>query len=65
MVDVAVLDGDGVLVAGEVEGPVVVGVAGGRPGGLAFDEDIRDCHPGVLAVAGHDVLAANEGGLCV
>lgn len=49
--------------AGQVEAPVVVAVASGRPVGLPVNEDVGDCHAGVLGVAGDDVLAADEGGL--
>lgn len=37
VVDVVVLEGDGVLLAGEVDAPVVVGVAVGGPAGGTVD----------------------------
>lgn len=60
VVDVIVLEGDCVLRAGQVHGPVVVGVAAGGPFGLAVDEVVGDCDAGVFGVTGDDVLAADE-----
>lgn len=60
VVDVVVLECDCVLVAGQVHGPVVVGVAAGGPLGLAVDEVVGDRDAGVSGVAGHDVLASDE-----
>jgi len=59
--DVVVLERNGVLGAGHVHCPVVVGVAAGGPLGIAVDEVVGDCDAGVLRVAGHDVLASDEG----
>jgi len=59
--DVVVLECDGVLSAGHVHCPVVVGVTAGRPLGVAVDEVVGDCDAGVLSVAGDDVLASDEG----
>ena len=64
VVDVVVLEGDGVAGAGEVDAPVVVGVALRGPAGAAVDEVVRDGYAVVAAVAGDDVLAADEGSLC-
>jgi len=64
VVDVVVLEGDGVALAGEVDAPVVVGVALGGPAGAAVDEVVGDGHAVVAAVSGDDVLAADEGSLC-
>ena len=63
VVDVVVLEGDGVALAGEVDTPVVVGVAVGGPAGATVDEVVGDRHAVVAAVAGDDVLATDEGSL--
>ena len=60
VVDVVVLEGDGVALAGEVDAPVVVGVALCGPAGAAVDEVVGDGDSVVAAVAGDDVLATNE-----
>lgn len=60
VVDVVVLECDCVLVAGQVHGPVVIGVAAGGPLGLAVDEVVGDCDASVSSVTGHDVLASDE-----
>lgn len=64
VVDVVVLEGDGVALAGEVDAPIMVGVAFCRPAGAAVDEVVGDRYAVVAAVAGDDVLATNEGSLC-
>ena len=53
VVDVVVLEGYLVAVADEEEGPVVVAVAGGGPGGLAVEFSVGDCDGGVGVVAGY------------
>ena len=58
-----VLEGDSVALAGEVDAPVVVGVALGGPAGAAVDEVVGDGYAVVAAVAGDDVLATDEGSL--
>jgi hypothetical protein len=63
VVDVVVFEGDGIACAGEVDAPVVVGVAFGGPAGAAVDEVVGDGYAVVAAVAGDDVLATDEGGL--
>jgi len=63
VVDVVVLEGDGVALAGEVDAPVVVGVALGGPAGAAVDEVVGDGYAVIAAVAGDDVLATDEGSL--
>lgn len=63
MVDVVVLKGDGILCAGQVNGPVVVAVARGGPVCLPFHEVVGDCDASVFAVACDNMLAADEGGL--
>lgn len=63
VVDVVVLEGDGVALAGEVDAPVVVGVALCGPAGAAVDEVVGDGYAVVAAVAGDDVLATDEGSL--
>lgn len=63
VVDVVVLEGDGVAGASEVDAPVVVGVALRGPAGAAVDEVVGDGYTVVAAVAGDDVLAADERGL--
>jgi hypothetical protein len=60
VVDVVVLESDCVLGAGQVNGPVVVGVTASGPLGLAVDEVVGDCDAGVFSVAGDDVLASDE-----
>lgn len=60
VVDVVVLEGDSVALAGEVDAPVVVGVALCGPAGAAVDEVVGDGDSVVAAVAGDDVLATNE-----
>lgn len=60
MVNVVVLEGDRVALAGEVDAPVVVGVALCGPAGAAVDEVVGDGHAVVAAVAGDDVLTADE-----
>ena len=56
VVDVVVLEGDGVTLAGKVDTPVVVGVAVGGPAGATVDEVVGDCHAVVAAVAGDEVV---------
>jgi len=60
VVDVVVLEGDCVLGAGQVHGPVVVGVTASGPLGLAIDEVVGDCDAGVFGVASHNMLASDE-----
>jgi hypothetical protein len=60
VVDVVVLEGDSVACTGEVDAPVVVGVALGGPAGAAVDEVVGDGYAVVAAVAGDDVLATDE-----
>lgn len=59
-VDVVVLEGDQVVGAGEVESPVVVGVAAGGPVGGAVDLAVGDGDTVGGAVAEDNVLAADE-----
>ena len=63
VVNVVVLEGDGVALAGEVDAPVVVGVALCGPAGAAVDEVVGDGYAIVAVVAGDDVLATDEGSL--
>jgi hypothetical protein len=63
VVDVVVLEGDGVACAGEVDAPVVVGVALCGPAGAAVDEVVGDGYAVIAAVAGDDVLTTDKGGL--
>jgi hypothetical protein len=58
-VDVVPLEGDEVVGAGEVDAPVVVGVAGGGPGCCAVDVAVGDCDAVGGAVAEDDVLAGD------
>lgn len=60
VVDVVVLEGDGVALASEVDAPVVVGVALCGPAGAAVDEVVGDGYAVIAAVAGDDVLTADE-----
>lgn len=62
MVDIVVLEGDEIGGTGEVEAPVVMAVAGGRPGGGTVDLAVGDCHAVGGAVAEDEVLAADEVG---
>lgn len=61
VVDVVALEGDEVGRARQVEGPVVVAVAGGGPRGLAVELVVGDGHAVGGAVAEDDHLAADEG----
>lgn len=60
VVDVVVLEGDCVLGAGQVHGPVVVGVTASGPLGLAIDEVVGDRDACIFGVAGHNMLASDE-----
>lgn len=64
VVDVVVLEGHQVARAGEVQRPVVVGVAGGRPRRAAVDLAVGNGHAVGGRVSEDNVLAADEGGLC-
>jgi hypothetical protein len=59
VVDVVALEGDHVVGAGEVHGPVVVAVAGGGPGGGAVDFVVGDGDTVAGGVAENDVLTAD------
>lgn len=63
VVDVVALEGDEVVGAGEVEAPVVVTVAGGRPRGRAIYLGVGDGDTVGSLVTQHYVLTANERGL--
>lgn len=63
VVDVVALHGDHVVGASEVDGPVVVTVAGGAPGGRTVDLAVGDCHAVACLLSKDDVLAANLGSL--
>lgn len=65
VVDVVALERDHVVGAGQVQGPVVLAVAGGGPGGGAVDLRVGDCDAVGGRIAEDDVLAADEGGLGV
>jgi len=60
IVEVVVAQSDVVLVAVEEHGPVMVAIAGSRPGGLAIELIVRDCYLTGRIVASDDHLAANE-----
>lgn len=59
VVDVVALEGDKVVVAIEVDAPVVVAVAGGGVVGFTVDEGIGDGDAVVFLGAEDDVLAAD------
>jgi len=59
VVDVVALESDHVVGAGEVQGPVVVAVAGGGPGGGAVDFVVGDGDTVGGVVAENDVLTAD------
>lgn len=59
VVDVVALEGDQVVVAIEVDAPVVVAVAGGRVVRFTVDEGVGDGDAVVFLGAEDDVLAAD------
>lgn len=63
VVDVVALESDSVLRTSHVDGPVVVAVAVGRPASGAVHEVVGNGDPGVLLVARHNVLTADQGSL--
>lgn len=63
VVDVIALESDGVLGTSHVHCPVVVAVAVRRPAGGTVHEVVGDGDSGVLAVAGDNVLTADQRGL--
>ena len=62
MVDVVALEGDHVVAAGEVHAPVVVAVAGSRPGGGTVDLVVGDGDAAGSLVTEDNVLAGNKVG---
>jgi hypothetical protein len=62
VVDVVALESDHVVAAGEVHAPVMVAVAGSRPGRSTVDLVVGDADTAGSAVTEHDVLAGNEVG---
>ena len=62
VVEVVALQGHHVVVAVQVDTPVVVAVAGGGVVGATIDEGVRDGDPVVGVGAEDDVLTANAGG---
>lgn len=65
VVDVVALHGDHVVGAGQVDGPVVVAVAGGAPAGGAVELAVGQRHTVGGRLAGDKHLAADEGDLDV
>lgn len=63
VVDVVALHGDHVVGAGEVDGPIVVTVAGGAPGGRTVNLAVGDSHAVACFFSKDDVLAADFGSL--
>lgn len=65
VMDVVVLHGDEVGRASQVDSPVMVTVAGGRPAGRAIKLVVGEGHAVGCTIAGDEHLAANEGDLDV
>ena len=65
VVNVVVLHGDKVGGASQVDGPVVVAVAGGGPASYTIELIVREGHAVGGAVAGNEHLAADKGDLDV
>ena len=59
VVDVVALESDQIVGASEVHGPVVVAVAGGRPGGRTIDFVVGDSDTIAGVVTKNDVLTTN------